>query len=62
MKKMNDVLQRKVLCALLAVAAMGVSVNVDAAHNFYVGDTTYNIPNRSKNVSEEFRKSGRGFC
>ena len=41
MKKMNDVLQRKVLCALLAVAAMGVSVNVDAAHNFYVGDKTY---------------------
>lgn len=57
MKKMNDVLQRKVLCALLAVAAMGVSVNVDAAHNFYVGDKTYNIQNRSKTSAKNLERT-----
>lgn len=57
MKKMNDVLQRKVLCALLAVAAMGVSVNVDAAHNFYVGDKTYNIQNRSKTSAKDLERT-----
>lgn len=59
MKKMNDVLQRKVLCALLAVAAMGVSVNVDAAYNFYVGDKTYtyNIQNRSKTLAKNLERA-----
>lgn len=57
MKKMNDVLQRKVLCALLAVAAMGVSVNVDAVHNFYVGDPTYNIKNRSKTSAKNLERT-----
>lgn len=57
MKKMNDVLQRKVLCALLAVAAMGVSVNADAAHNFYVGDKTYNIQNTSKTSAKNYERT-----
>ena len=57
MKKMNDVLQRKVLCALLAVAAMGVSVNADAAYNFYVGDKTYNIQNRSKTSAKNLERA-----
>ena len=53
MKKMNDVLQRKVLCALLAVAAMGVSVNADATFNCYVGDNNYNIKNTTKNFTQD---------
>lgn len=57
MKKMNDVLQRKVLCALLAVAAMGVSVNADAAYNFYVGNKTYNIQNTSKTYTKNLERT-----
>ena len=57
MKKMNDGLQRKVLCALLAVAAMGVSVNADAAYNFYVGSKTYNIQNTSKTSTKNLERT-----
>lgn len=57
MKKMNDVLQRKVLCALLTVAAMGVSVNADAAYNFYVGNKTYNIQNTSKTYTKNLERT-----
>ena len=57
MKKMNDVLQRKVLCALLAVAAMGVSVNADAAYNFYVGNKTYNIQNTNKTYAKNLERT-----
>lgn len=39
MKNINRGLKRKVLCGLLAVAALGACANVDAAYNFYVNDS-----------------------
>lgn len=55
MKKMNDVLQRKVLCALLAVAAMGVSVNVQAGTFYSTGNSAFQFVS-SKTSNKDIKR------
>lgn len=56
MKKMNDVLQRKVLCALLAVAAMGGSVNVQAGTFYSTGNSAFQFVSSKTSNKDVKRK------
>lgn len=56
MKKMNDVLQRKVLCALLAVAAMGVSANVQAGTFYSTGNSAFQFVSSKTSKKDVKRK------